>query len=293
MMPSASELKYFLEVANTLNMSRAAERLGISQPALTLAIKRLEESFGQPVLIRSKTGVRLTRSGTKLVGKARFLIEQWQRIRDEAAEDEAEVRGSYVLGCHPSVALYTLPAFVKALLKEHQGLEFKLVHDLSRNITEGVISSRIDFGLVINPVAHPDLVIKPLLDDEVTFWTTAKPSPLQDPKSDQAVLICDEGMVQANTLLKQLKKKGFNFRRVITSRNLEVITSLVASGAGIGILPARVAMKDKGLKLRPVDGKLPKFQDRCSLIYRADLPKTPSMRALVDGMTQQIQRAHS
>src|ERR1700744_1175921 len=104
MIPSPSELHYFIEVTNTLNVSRAAERLGISQPTLSLAIQRLEGSFGAPLLIRTKSGVRLTHAGQKLVAQARALLHEWDKIRDEARRDESEIRGRYVIGCHVSVA---------------------------------------------------------------------------------------------------------------------------------------------------------------------------------------------
>lgn len=278
MIPSPSELKYFLEIANTLNMSRAAERLGVSQPALTLAIKRLEDSFGQPILIRSKTGVRLTRSGTKLVGRARSLLSEWERICDDAKDSEDDIRGVYKIGCHPSVAIYTFPLLLKKLLLQNEKFELKLLHDKSRNINEAVISSRLDYGLVINPTQHPDLVIRELLTDEVTFWVSKKPSRLQQSKSEQSVLICDEQMLQVTDLMKRIQKKGFKFNRTVTSPNLEVIAELVASGAGVGILPARVAQNHGGLK--SLDNKLPKFHDRLCLVYRADTPKSSSHRKL-------------
>src|ERR1700689_3984492 len=106
MIPSPTELRYFLEISGTLNMSRAAERLGVSQPALTLAMGRLEESFGQKVLLRGKTGVRLTRAGEKLATQARALLGEWEKIKGDATKDEKELEGRYTIGCHPSVALY-------------------------------------------------------------------------------------------------------------------------------------------------------------------------------------------
>src|SRR5688500_618008 len=107
MIPSPSELHYFIEVSNTLNVSRAAERLGISQPTLSLAIQRLENNIGAPLLIRTKSGVKLTHAGQKLVTQARSLIHEWDKIRGDALKDEAEIRGRYTIGCHPSVALYS------------------------------------------------------------------------------------------------------------------------------------------------------------------------------------------
>ncbi len=284
MIPSPTELRYFMEVANTLNLSRAAERLGVSQPTLTLAMRRLEDSFGQPVLIRGKTGVKLTKSGEKLYDRARFLFEEWEKIRSDIGDDEAQVRGTFTIGCHVSVALYTLPSLLPKLFKEFPHLEIKVSHALSRTITESVISSRVDFGIVVNPVQHPDLVIKSLMQDEVSFWIGNKIKSVDE----ETILIYDPEMLQSQTLVKQAGNKGHVFQRRLESSSLEVITSLVAAGVGCGVLPGRVAQRDPELNLKKVPGTWPIFNDKICLIYRADAQRSAASRQIIQFMAQNI-----
>ena len=220
MMPSSSDLQYFLAVAETLNISRAAERLGITQPSLSLSIQRLEHSVGLSLFLRSKTGVQLTRGGQRLKSQAQALLSDWEKITDEIQKDETEVRGRFTIGCHPSVALYTLPSILPTLVSKYPGLEIKLEHDLSRRITEDVISYKIDFGIVINPVAHSDLVIRKLGVDYVMLWTAAKPTPTQNPVSGDGILILDPELLQSQQLLRDFAKAKMNFKRQITSSNL-------------------------------------------------------------------------
>ena len=80
MLPSPTEILYFNEIAKTSNLSRAAERLGVTQPTLSLALKRLEDTIGMPLMIRSKTGVQLTRAGQKLLTKSLTILENSQRL---------------------------------------------------------------------------------------------------------------------------------------------------------------------------------------------------------------------
>lgn len=274
MLPSPAELTYFVEVANTLNISRASERLGISQPTLSLAIKRLEHSFGVPLLIRSKTGVKLTQSGQKLLQHARTLISDWENLRGDALKTETEIRGHYTIGCHPSVAVYSLPSILPRLLKENPLLEIRLVHDLSRKITEEVISFKVDFGIVVNPTEHPDLVIKLLCKDEVGFWVSGSR------ECDRTVLVCDPELMQTQALLKLTSKREAKFTRTITSSNLEVVTAIVASGAGVGIIPGRVASRLKSLGLTPFEKDGHRVQDRVCLIYRADAQRSFSGKTI-------------
>lgn len=273
MLPNANDLQFFLEVAKTGNMSRAAERLGVSQPALSQAMKRLETSFDSQLLLRSKSGVVLTKAGEKLGQKARLLLEAWQDIKEETARDEQQVRGVYTLGIHSSVALYTLPYVAAKLLRDFPNLELKLEHDLSRKITEQIISFKLDFALVVNPVSHPDLVIKELFDDEVAFFRSKKIK-----EENEKVLISEPDLRQTQELLNQLPKKKMIFSRRVTSSNLEVIKSLVVSGAGVGIVPTRVIGQD--LKKVEKMAGLPVFKDKICLVYRHDVQKSVAARSL-------------
>lgn len=283
-LPSPIDLQYFLEVGHTLNISRASERLGISQPSLSLAIQRLEQVVGVPLLLRNKSGVRLTRSGLKLFGQTRGLLDEWERIRSESLRDEAEVSGRFTLGCHPAVAMYTLPHFLPRLLSDHPALEIKLIHDMSRRINEDVISFKIDFGLVINPTSHPDLVIRSIARDHVTLWVCQNPTPAQDPTNSGSILAYDPDLLQSQHLLKQFVRRKWIYGRSLTSSNLDVIVSLVAAGAAAGILPTRVATRSKlfGLKIFAPDA--PHYTDELCLIYRADANRSHASKAIIQAI---------
>ena len=272
MLPNANDLHSFLELTGTSNMSRAAERLGLSQPALSQAIKRLEESFGQALFIRSKSGVKLTKAGMKLAVKARSFLDEWQKLKDDALKDQQELRGRYTLGVHPSVALYTLKYFLPQILQHYSDLEIHLQHDLSRKIAEDVVSFKVDFGLVVNPFPHPDLVIRELFSDQVTFWKSKRETATNRWGEKDCVLLLQPELLQTRDLMAKIShgpKKKQLFGRTMTSTNLEVIARLTAEGIGVGILPTRVAHNEnKNLEL--VDAKLPAFTDKICLVYRAD-----------------------
>lgn len=288
MMPSPTDLTYFLEAASTRNLSRAAERLGISQPSLSLAIQRLEGNLGVAVLIRSKRGVTLTQAGRQLVQHSRELLQRWEAVKGGALASVREVRGRYTIGCHPSVAGYSLPLFLPELLETHTGLEVRLVHDLSRKITEAVVQMEIDVGIAVNPGRHPDLVISKLCDDEVTFWAGRGRSSVQDFKAGTAVLVCDPELLQAQSLLKKLKKGGIRYGRIVPSSSLEVITKLVASGAGIGIIPGRVAAaaEEKGLRRIP---DAPVFRDEVCVLYRVENRGVKAVQEIVRSVVRAFQ----
>lgn len=286
--PGYTDITYFLEVAHTRNISRAAERLGITQPSLSVAMKRLEDALGVTLFVRGRSGVQLTKAGTELLRKGRLLLLSWEQLKADVNKKETGVSGQYVIGCHPSVALYSLSHFLPGLIQQHPELEIKLVHDLSRKVTEGVISFEIDFGIVVNPIRHPELVIRDLCSDDVLLWTAAKPSLTQSLDSRTGVLVCDLNLIQVQKLLGDLQKRKQAFKRIIHSSSLEVIADLTAAGAGLGILPNRVATRANAQKLKPLDERLPVFKDQVCLVYRADLQKTKGSQTIIDAIRKSV-----
>ncbi len=289
MLPSATDMTYFAEVAKTLNISRAAERLGITQPSLTQALRRLEYEVGVPLLFRSKKGVTLTPAGKRVALQADSVLAQWEKVRGLALASMNEVQGYYKFGCHPSVGVYALPQVLANLLKDHLQLELQLVHHLSRQVFEAVVSMELDLALVINPPSHPDLMIKKLSRDEMTFWVSHHPTELQTPKSDNAVLICDPNLLQTQELIRKIKKQGYQFRRIINSSSLEVIAHLTASGAGIGILPGRVASTLGKNQLRHLSPQAPKFFDELALVYRVEHKNIQTFKVISQAFSQFFQ----
>lgn len=277
MVPNFSDLLYFVEIAETQNISRAAERLGVSQPSLSTSIKRLEDSLDTQLLLRTKSGVQLTKDGHYFISKIKELIQQWSTIRDGIKQSSTEAVGRYRIGCHSAVAQYTLTQFLPELLQQNPRLEIELYHDLSRKVCEQVISFELDIGIVVNPVSHPDLVIKEICQDTIQFWMSPSAKTV-----NKDVLICNPQLLQTQDILLRLRKKKLEFPRIINSSSLNVIADLVASGAGVGILPTRVA-KNHNFKLFGKD--MPHYSDRICVVYRADMPKSYANRLLIDAIS--------
>ncbi len=276
-MINEQDLKYFNEISHSLNLTRAAERLGVTQPTLTQALNRLETAFDTKLFSRSKKGVQLTKAGEKLLVASHGLLAEWDKVFASVKNTDLQVSGQFKLGVHTAVARYALPPFLKKLLKEHNALEIQLRHDLSRKIAEEVISWKLDFGIVVNPPPHPDLVIKTLCEDTVTFWCHG-----EDYLKD--VLICEPDLLQTQSLLSKMEKKGIRFKRTLHSSSLEVITTLVREGCGVGILPERVALVEGKYKFHKMSAEAPVFKDRICLIFRAGAQNNLSARTIIDAI---------
>lgn len=274
------DIRYFLEIAQTENLSHAAVRLGVSQPSLTVAIHRLEQSLNAQLLIRSRRGVQLTPAGRHLIAHSRRFLEMWEELKSETHGAQNEVRGHFTVGSHPSVALYSLPEVLSKAMSTYPDLHIELKHDLSRKILEGIANIRIDLGVVINPVRHPDLILKKMGEDQVTFWS--KPG-LTEKLSK--TLICDPELIQSQDLIKQAKKRGLSFDRYLPTSNLELVTELTKAGCGVGIIPGRVAARFGGKHIVAVKAA-PSFKDEIFIAHRVENRQVRSIQALVDLISQ-------
>jgi DNA-binding transcriptional LysR family regulator len=274
MLATSTEIEYFIEVYQTRHISKAAIRLGVTQPTLTLSLQKLEEKLGTQLFHRTKQGVVPTEQGALFYRKSHTLLDYWGEVHKGIQKTTTEIFGRFKVGCHQSVGAYTLPRFLDHLHKHAPGIEIELVHDFSRKITEGVVSYNIDMGFVVNPTRHPDLVLKKLGEDRVLFWKKRGASQL--PKR----ILADVNLLQMQDILGKTHSKEFKGWSLVSTPSLELIRTLTLNGQGIGILPERVAKAD-GADLVPYDASLPTYEDKIFLAYRKDVLSSKAGREMI------------
>lgn len=274
MLATSTEIEYFVEVYQTRHISKAAIRLGVTQPTLTLSLQKLEEKLEAQLFHRTKQGVVPTEQGTLLYRKCNSLMDCWGEVHKGIRDSAVELQGRFKLGCHQSVGAYTLPGLLNRLYQSAPGIELELVHDFSRKITEAIVSYNIDIGFVVNPTRHPDLVLKKLGDDRVMFWK--KRGVGQIPKR----IFADANLLQMQEILGKTHTREFKGWNLISTPSLELIRTLTLSGEGIGILPERVAKAD-GADLVPYDPSLYVYEDKIFLAYRKEVLSSRAGRELI------------
>lgn len=275
MLATSTEVEYFVEVYQTRHISKAAIRLGVTQPTLSLSLQKLEEKLGSKLFHRTKQGVVPTEEGVLVYKKANALLDCWGEVQKGVYRSTSEIVGRFKIGCHPSVGAYVLPKFLDQLHRHAPGVDVELLHDVSRKITEGVVSHSIDLGFVVNPVRHPDLVLKKIGDDRVLFWKRRGGSSELPQR-----IFADVNLIQMQDILGRTHTQSFKNWKLISTPSLELIRTMTLSGQGIGILPERVAKAD-GADLVPYDPSLPIFEDKIFIAYRKDVLSSKAGRELI------------
>jgi molybdate transport repressor ModE-like protein len=172
-----THLRYVQAIARHKSLSAAARSLGVSQPTLTGAVKSLEEELRTTIVLRGRDGVRLTTAGEALVRYAGEVLATVERMEQEIRGLESDARGRLVLGCHESLGAYFLPGFMRGFLETYAGIELTLWNGSSAAVRDAVLSREVHYGLLVNPIAHPDLVLVKLYHDAMDFFVCVDDPP--------------------------------------------------------------------------------------------------------------------
>jgi DNA-binding transcriptional LysR family regulator len=273
-------LRYFRAIADVGNLTAAAKKLGVAQPTLTAAVKKLEDHLESKLLLRNPRGVTVTPTGRALAtaaGQILALVDDTeQRIRGLEREDV----GRFVIGCHESLGAYFLPGFMRGFLEASAGIEIVVWNGTSADVREAVIAREVHFGLVVNPVPHDELVMVDAFRDAVAVVGRRDEREHMgtreevDARLRRGPLVYAARVDQCRQIVDALTSLELVPARVITTGDLELTKSLVLAGVGLGILPRRVAHYGHEGELVVLHPSLPQIPDRILLCFRADAHRT-------------------
>ena len=237
---SIQKYEVFLQVVEAGSVSRAAEDMGLTQSAVSHALSSLESGFGFPLLRRSRSGVRLTAEGKKVLPAVRAVLSAESRLRETVSSIHGLSTGTIRIGTFSSVAVHWLPSMLKAFQDEHPQIRFKLLngdyHDVEQWLEEGAV----DLGFVSVPTRAPGKVI-PLMEDRLLV-ILPKDHPLATLSSFPIAYARQEPFISLlessdHDLRRALESEGIRpYIRFITKDDYAII-AMVEKGLGIAIMP--------------------------------------------------------
>lgn len=237
-----AELQVFLTVAREGSFSRAAERLYRTQPAVSLAIRKLEESLGQPLFVRGSRPVRLTDAGNLLRDYAERLINLREEVKKRLNELGGLTRGELSLGVNESSIHALLPA-LGAFRQQHPGVLIRVHRMFSRDIPHEVLNYRLDLGAVSFVPRDPQLQATEILKDELTLVVPPQHALARKREVDVAEL--NDEVFVAHIVESPFRRRVIElFARNRTVLNMpiemptiESIKRFVQMGMGVAIVP--------------------------------------------------------
>jgi LysR family transcriptional regulator, transcriptional activator of the cysJI operon len=272
-------LKVFRTVAETLSFRRAGERLKLSQPAVTLQIKALEEELSFRLLDRTGNRVTLTAAGRILLKHASAIAEQVTQAQDELAALTGDHAGELKIGASTSIAQYVLPRLLGQFQRQFPRVRVSVASGNTEVVVQHMVSNKIEIGLIEGPALRRDVRTEPFLEDELVLvmpakhpWTT-QPSISIDQMKGQPLLLREHGSGTRRVLETALEKAGIARRTlnvVMELDSTEAILSSVEAGLGIGFVTRWAVLPRLPLgRIRTAPVKGLRIARKFSLLYPA------------------------
>lgn len=245
--PTLRQLESFVAVAGLLSFRRAAERVHISQPALSAQIAQLEQQLGVSLFERDRRKVMLTDAGRDLLPRARTILADVQRLIDSAAGHDDPLRSVIRLGVIPTLAPYLLPRVLPRLRAAHPQLRLYLREDLTERLLADLAAGELDLVMLACEAELGEVESLPLFRDRFLLAV-----PLDHPLAsatelgehdleDQQVLLLEDGHCLRDQTLAVCNVRGARERDDFRASSLSTLIQMVGGGLGVTLIPELAA----------------------------------------------------
>lgn len=280
------ELKFVLAVAQERNFRRAAEKCFVTQPALSLGIKKLEEELGLAIFERNRNEVTPTEIGEQIIAQANVVLEQAAKIKEMAQQGNDPLSGPFKLGMIHSVGPYLLPEMIPPLIQVAPHMPLEVEENITATLEQQLRNGVIDAAVIALPFTLPGIETRPLYDEAFNVvvpvhhpWaqrTAIAPEELANEK----VLLLNTGHCFSNQITQacpELSRKG----EVLQGNSLETIRNMVASNLGITVLPAMATVtRYQNPLIRVIPFTQPAPSRRIALAWRKSFVRTAAIEVL-------------
>jgi len=290
-----TELRYIVAVARELHFGRAAAACFVSQPTLSVAIKKLEDELGVIVFERHQHEVTITPVGEQIVRQAQQVLEQAKTIKLIAEEGKDPLKGRLRLGVIYTIGPYLLPKLIPILARRAPELGLIIDEDFTTNLAEKLRQGELDVIIVSTPFEVQG-VITQVLYKEPFMVALPKLHPLSKKKSIKADDLADETLLllksgncfrdQVMEVCPACKSDTFSkdkIQKTLEGSSLETIRQMVAAGSGVTVLPSSSIMErqdvDSLLEYRPFARPVPERE--VALAYRQTYPRKKVIETLI------------
>jgi LysR family hydrogen peroxide-inducible transcriptional activator len=278
-----TELRYIVAVARERHFGRAAEACFVSQPTLSVAVKKLEEELGVQLFERGPGEVTITPAGLKIVEQAQRVLEEASRIKDLAAAGRDPLAGALRLGAIYTIGPYLLPKLIPILRRSAPAMQLHIQENFTHRLSDALKGGEVDVILIALPFNEPGIETRALYD-EPFFVAVPKGHAWEGRKrvtseelSKESLLLLGEGHCFRDQVLEFCHTTR---TRAIEGGSLETIRQMVASGVGITVLPSTSINPDARDPLIRILPLRPEPSRRVGLAWRKSFPRPEAIEAL-------------
>jgi LysR family hydrogen peroxide-inducible transcriptional activator len=257
-----TELKYIVAVARERHFGKAAEACYVSQPTLSVAIKKLEEELEVKLFERSANEVTVTHLGEEIVRQAQSVLEQAANIKEIAKRGKDPLGGALTLGLIYTIGPYLLPDLVRQMIARTPQMPLMLQENFTVKLLDMLRTGEIDCAILAEPFPDAGLAIAPLYDEPfmaavpTNHPLAAKTQVTSDEMKNEHMLLLGSGHCFRDHVLEvcpefaRFSSNAEGIRRSFEGSSLETIKHMVAAGMGVTLVP-RLSVPKEALAAKP------------------------------------------
>ena len=289
-----TELRYIVTLAQSQHFGKAAELCNVSQPTLSIAVKKLEGELGVNLFERSKSNVRPTPIGQQIIHQSQRVLEEAAAIKDIAKSGSNQLSTPLHIGAIFTIGPYLFPYFISPLQKTAPDMHLVIEEGYTSSLRKRLKSGEVDVILVSLPFSEPDIVVQPLYeeafvvllpkDHALASQTAIKKSDLDN----ENILMMGEGhcfrgqVTEILPNINQNRSSEASIRTMTEGSSLETLCHMVSSGLGITVLPNSAAIgavdRSDGLVIKPFTEISP--SRTTAIAWRGSFPRHKAIDAL-------------
>lgn len=264
-------------------MTRAARELGVTQPALSAMLKKLEGEVGAELLHRTGRGVEPTEAGRVFLQHAEDTLRRADAAVQAVRQLVGLETGSIRIGAGATATSYLLPSVVSAIRKKHPGLRFYIREAGSNAVAAAVASGELDLGIVTLPLQRPDerlLLATSLVEDELRLIVppghrlAGRKTFLWKDLAGESMIGFEAGSAVREVIDRASLAAGVRLEVVMELRSIESIKQMVGAGIGVGFVSRFAVRSDQGLTCKEA-----KLRRAMAIVRRADRASNPAASA--------------
>lgn len=284
---SLRQLRYFDAVARHGHFGRAAEACAISQPALSMQIRELEESLGTRLFERGGRQVRLTALGEELVPRVREILRSVDELGDLARASRGRLDGRLRLGVIPTVAPYLLPRLIGNLTAAHEGLDLHVRESVTPRLLQELGERRLDAAVLALPVSEPALEEVALFSEEFVLvrprGDAGRPVPDREGLRGMRLLLLEEGHCFRDQALSFCDARPEAPREGLDGSSLSTLVQMVGAGIGVTLIPEMaVAVETRAAPVSVARFPGPRPSRTIGMVWRRASPLARPLREVAE-----------
>ena len=271
------QLRYFDALAGLSHFGRAAAACGISQPALSMQIKELEEALGAVLIERGARQVRLTKFGEDAALRVRDILRSVDELGDFARASRGWLAGQLHIGMIPTIAPYLLPTVIGNLTRMHPELDIHVREALTSRLIQELVEGRLDTAIVALPVSEPSLTEVALFAENFLLVRPGEddgtPVPSSETLREMRLLLLEEGHCFRDQALSFCNMQSSPPRDALDASSLSTLVQMVSAGMGVTLIPEMaVAVETRSASVSVARFKEPQPARTVGMIWRKTSP---------------------